>query len=260
MMAPVMVQQPAKRRGCFSCSCTSCLLLLVVLVILPVLACGVLSYTAGSLGPGDLIAVYFPGDFGRKTVEFEADNHTISIEVPRSWYPAIKGDVWWDAWRPALDSNMPLVSETDGWKTYEVTQADLDSGREGLTILEISPVTLGLGGGISGISFVRVVVPGDSGEVDFVSFRCDAMRDSVDEGMELLELDNGLCGIRADSMIDVTESFFESYDPPDQMQVVHLFIPESETLGSEWVVIVPDNQYDSFKGDIDKMIESVSVK
>lgn len=258
MMAPVVVQEPSRRRGCFSCSCTSCAILAVVLVILPILLCGVLSFAVNSLGPVDLIAGYLPGDLGRKTVEFETANRTVSVEVPRSWFPAIAGDTWWDAWQQTLDDSMPLAEEINGWGVYEVSREALLSGEEGVTIIEVNPATLVSSGGISGINFVRLVEP-QSGELG--SFRCEDVRSSIGSDSEIIEFDDGLCGTRTDSTMDTLQDrIFESYEAPAQIRVINLLIPETAALGSEWVVMVPEEQYDMFADDIEKMINSVSVE
>jgi hypothetical protein len=60
--------------------------------------------------------------------------------------------------------------------------------------------------------------------------------------------------------VSTEDHFFDAYDPPAEMRVIRLLLPASANLGSEWVVIVPDEQYDMFEGDIEKMIESASVE
>ncbi|MBN1201915.1 MAG: tetratricopeptide repeat protein [Anaerolineae bacterium] len=263
----VLYVQPAKKRGCLGCGCTqACLLLFLVLIVLPALVCGGVSYTSKSLGPGDLLAVYLPGEFGRKTVEIDLDDYTVSVDVPRTWYAAVEGDAWWEAWRDSLNQYLPFENQEDGWTDMEVNLDEVTGEEGGIAILDVSPVTLMSGGAPSGLLFGGIMA---AEEYSVPSFECDDMEAlesqfkemDPDADVERIELDDNLCAFRVDSVESSGgERIFEDVDAPDEMHMIMLVVPIDRDRGSYWTITTPENQYSLFEGDIDSIVKSVTVK
>jgi hypothetical protein len=263
---PYAQPQPQKRRKFLGCGCVqSCLLALVVLVILPAVACAGLSATGKSLGIFDWFAVYLPGNMGRKNVQFDVAGYSVSITVPRSWQPAVKGDIWWESYRNALETNLPFEDTTRKWADYEVDLAaitSLTSLSTPISILETSPVPLMESGALSGISFGGLV---SASNVGFTSFQCSDVRSGSDQletggvTVQILEKDQGLCAVRADQVEKTgTEAVFKGYTPPEEQHSVYLVIPIDQNTAAVWMVTVPESQFN--EGNINKMAETAKVE
>jgi hypothetical protein len=263
-VSPFAIQQPRQRGGC----CTqNCLILLIVFVVLPALICGAVSYTGYTVGPGDMIAGYLPGEFGRKTVEFDVESYTVSVDVPRSWVPALKDNIWWDMYSAMLDAAMPLEGSIK-WEDLAIDEDAIDY--QGYQLWEVNPVTLAANGAPSFMAFLAI----GSGDYrcEYVESHTDLADDLGDVGtfdvteldnvnIDILEQDGGLCGVRVDgTMRTSSEKFFERVDAPDEMRIITLMLPVDEDLGTIWTIYLPEDEYDRHKDNIKKIIETVEVK
>jgi len=255
---------------------------LFLVVLLPCLLCSGLSYASFSLGPFDMVAGYLPGDFGRKTVEFEDDQYAVSIDVPRSWYAALAGDTWWEVWRDGLNEGMPLENQSDGWTDFE-SDLDVDSTQNGVAIVETNVFTLMSGGQPIVLIYGGYGGPGNAtgSAIAPDSFRCEDVRAEFDSmpdlepgdlGMfgeatriqepKIIERGDGLCGYRINTVFDNPSDnrFFENVDPPHQQRVVTFVVPENSAEAAVWMLSLPEAHLDTFSDDIDAMIESARVK
>jgi hypothetical protein len=272
---PVVVEREVrtveKRRGCLGCSLPGlsglpgcfgclgcggcgqgCLLALIVLVIVPVIACGALSYSSRSLGPLDIPAGLLPGEFGRKTVTFDADDAEISMKVPRSWVVVDPDDEWWEGYREFLDGTVPFDSANREW-------ADLESipGVQ-IALIDLNLALLAEGGDVIGLALLDAPATGD--------FSCAAIQQahgSVSVPYKVItRYDDDLCGYREDTVTTGPASdVFKGYDPPAQTRTITFYTPVSATAALEWQVAVPEDLYDEFfDSDIEAMIKSVDIK
>lgn len=246
------------------CGCgRGCLIFLLLAVVIPALACGALSYTSSSLGPFDVLAVYLPSDFGRKTVDFDAAGYGVSVDVPRSWYLAVEGDTMWELWRDALNDALPFEGYDEGWNQFERDLDDFSSiSRVRVAIVEANPVTLSSGGFPNEVVF---------GGVDDGTFTCsyvesnqtrltEQVQRGTDARFDMIERDDGLCGYRVESIQRVTtRRYFENFDAPDEVRYVYFAIPLTSSEASVWEVMIAEDQYGTFDDDVDAMIDSVSV-
>lgn len=259
--APAPVQ---KRRGC-GCLPRGCAIALVLLLVLPTLLCCILAYTPNSLGPFDMLAVYLPGQFGRKGIEYEDDSVRIKATVPRSWYPAITGDLMWEAWRDQLDNSMPFSSELVEWKNLE---ADLDHGDTAadVTIVETNVVTLASGGMPIMLQYSGIVSPREA-QFPATDFSCDSVRavqrpaNTNTTGSDIIKIDGGLCAVRTYAIEQNTDNarVFKDYNGPDEARVVRMDIPINRTSAAQFTLTIPENEYDTFKDDMDEFIKSLDV-
>ncbi len=217
--APAPVQ---KRRGC-GCLPRGCLIGLILLLVVPTLLCCIISYTPNSLGPFDMVAVYFPGQFGRKSIEYQDLSVKIKATVPRSWYPAVAGDTMWEAWRDQLQNSMSFSDSSTEWKDAEV---NLDSGGSAtdVAILETNVVTLASAGMPIILQYTGTVSPSDA-QFPVSDFSCNSVRaaqrpsNTDTSGSDIIKVDNNLCAIRAYTVQPNPGNtrFFKDYDGPDKI-------------------------------------------
>jgi len=265
---PYMAQPPVKKRGGCGCGRT-CLLLVFLFIILPLAACLGLAYSPYSLGLLDLGAVYLPGEFGRKTVNFEAGTYEVSITVPRTWYAAETGNLWWESWRDSLDSNLPFDNADQSWAELEIDPAEISAEDGGLAIVETNIFTLMSSGSTSGVTFQGVVDLQDriTGNLDIATFSCENVRRLEDRmrspggDVEVIELEDDLCAIRIDRVQPFPEDrIFQNYNAPDEIRLINFVTPSESQLGSMWQISLPAEQYGTFQDDIDHMIKTAAVK
>ena len=234
--------------GCGGCGCVpSCLIALVVLVIVPLVACAGLSYSSMSLGPLDLVASYFPDEFGRKTITLDVQTYEATFEVPRSWFLAETDNIWWEMMRSALDDSLPFEGNLT-WEDFE------RSAGQAVFIMETNPEVLNRGGSPMGMMFVGM----EAGE-----FTCEAVRarQSQDQFDDYYTYDGDLCGTRTDEVtaLEPAETFKETGAPGEQ-RVITFLIPLNAQSATKWQVFLPEDLYGDFRSDINQMIEGAEVK
>jgi len=228
--------------GCTGCGAPGCLLALIVLVVLPLVVLGALSYSSVSLGPFDLLATYLPGEFGRKTITFNAAGDELSLKVPRSWLLASEQDDQWKAWRQALETLLPFRDDARGW-------ADFGTVGGQRLILEVNPIALARAGDLIALTY-QGTTAGD--------FACTA---APQAGVEQTYRYGSLCGFRRST----TEpgpggEVFRAVDPPAHERVITFVVPVTSSQATQWELRLPEEAYASLKGDIDALIESVKVR
>ncbi len=265
------VVEQRRRRGCLGCGCVpSCLIVLLVFIVLPMVACGVIAYSnrGANLGPGDWLLVYLPGDLGRRDAEFDIDNRTVSVTVPRSWYLAEEGNQLWSTISDTLDQAFPFDDATQTWASEAVDLAAETLQNANVPILETNPVRLFQGGAPSGLLF-QGVVQANAAEVE--SFACSAVRNAQSQAVSgatgdqaaFAVIERGqLCGYRVDSVVslDAAQPILQNADAPAALHLTQFYIPIDNASASSWLVSVPENQFDTYSGDIDHMIDTASVE
>lgn len=257
--------------GCGGCGCgcvQTCLALVVIFFVLPIVACGVLSFTSHALGPADFAAVYLPGELGRKEVEFEAEDYEVSLKVPRSWYVALSDNRWWSVWSEMLDDAVTLAEPGTSWVNFETNSDVITKAEGGLNIVETNPATLTTGGAPIIATFQGFKSGDDYG---VTNFSCDTLRDNREnlqarfgEDSDVPEIlpvhDTDLCSVRVDRIETVPdERIFSNFDPPNEMRVIQFVVPFNATTGQAWTIMLPEEQYGTFKDDIDRMVETAEA-
>ncbi|HEX3050713.1 MAG TPA: tetratricopeptide repeat protein [Aggregatilineaceae bacterium] len=252
---------PRQKRGCVG----PCLIIVLLFFILPSIFCvGSTLVTDGTLGPLDLIATYFPGDMGRKTVTFETEGHQVSMKVPRSWFPAIENETWWEHMADMLNALVPFEERETDWHDAAVSERDLDDYAE-LYIVETNPVSLRAGQYLSMLMLdevsdvENVYIEGYS--LNLSSFDCDDVEGQVGD-LDVIRLGR-LCGIAKDYKEDIEPDDmdgFKDVDVPDALHVVIFYTPIDEYTALEWSIVMPEDQYYyQYEDDIREMIKSVEV-
>jgi len=249
---------PRQKRGCVG----PCLIIVLLFFILPSILCvGSTLVTDGTLGPLDLIATYFPGDMGRKTVTFETEGYQVSIKVPRSWFPAIKNETWWEHLADMLNALVPFEGRDTDWHDAAVAERDLDDQAQ-LGIIETNPVSLRAGRSISAVMLSDVVDIEEGYSLNLSSFDCDEVEAQAGD-LDVIRFGD-LCGIAQDYKEDIDSDDgggFKDVDPPDALHIVHFYTPIDESTAFEWTIIAPEDQYYyQYKDDILEMIKSVEIR
>lgn len=238
--------------GCLGCGCwQSCLVALVLIIVLPAIACGALSLAPFSLGPLDMIAVYLPDDFGRKTVRVEGTRLEATLQTPRSWYVADANNEMWKIWRDVLDEALPFADDQATWKDFEGTD-DL------IAIVEVNPVVLSGAHSNSAGAPIRLTV--NLAQTVSGDFSCSAVRAQQSQST-IYEYEGGLCGYRTDTTQSVpSENIFRNVTAPDQWTSISFVTPITAQTGLQWSLEMPADLLDYYRDDIQALIESVEVK
>lgn len=278
--APPYARPTPRRGGCLRGLLLGCFFSILIYIVLPAAAFGLWSYSDYSMGPLDTLAVYLPGEFGRKTVAFEIDDYDVSVTVPRSWYLAEQDNRYWKFWRTLFDNYLQFddansIYETGHkWVDDEVDLDDmnideLDVGNP-IYIHETNPLTLATGASITSLILAEIISARDA---DMDDFTCDEARDFIErwedevasnssDDMEahLLESGGERCGVRLDIVEDNDDAVFRHFSPPNSLHSVVFLIPMSDDEAAIWTITVPEEHYDTFEEDIETIVETAKVE